>query len=235
MTIYQKHSRVLAKLDKNVRWDFESSHLSDISRIWSFLTEREPKIFNGPVLMSNDMSGNFDTLEVNLLRTSYAAFMAWRELNHPSKSAKLCFPIAAIKTSDGFFLLGTMAAHTSNAGMSYFPSGTLNDDDVLEDGTVALERSLIREVEEETGLTVDDFDLKDSWTRVENDVRCAFFKEAQLKWTRAEVSERIEKFLAEQLDPELSGILFVKKRSDLTGLKLPAVQRDYFERILPGH
>lgn len=233
MTIYQKHLHVLAKLDRENRWDFESSHSSDIARIWSLLTAREPKIFNGPVLMSRDVSGDYSTLNVSLLRTSYAAFMAWRELKHPSRSAKLCFPIAAIKTSDDFFLLGTMAAHTSNAGMSYFPSGTLNDDDVLQDGTVALERSLIREVKEETGLTLEEFTLAGEWTRVENDVRCAFFKEAQLKWSRMEVSDRIERFLAEQVDSELSGVVFVKDTSDLAGLNLPAVQREYFEKNLP--
>lgn len=232
MAIFQKHSHVIAKLNKDIRWEFESSHSSDISRIWGLLTAREPKIFNGPVLMSHDVAGEYSTLEVSLLRTSYAVFMAWRELNHPSKSAKLCFPIAAIKTSDNFFLLGTMAAHTSNAGLSYFPSGTLNDDDVLQDATVDLERSLIREVEEETGLTFEDFILADEWIRVENDVRCAFFKEAQLKWSRLEVSDRIEKFLAGQVDPELSGVVFVKEASDLAGLNLPAVQREYFEKIL---
>lgn len=233
MAIYQRYSHVLAKLSKENRWDFESSHSSEISRIWSLLTEREPKIFNGPVLMSRDVSGDYSTLKVNLLRTSYAAFMAWRELSHPSRSAKLCFPIAAIKTSDDFFLLGTMAAHTSNAGLSYFPSGTLNDDDVLQDTTVDLERSLIREVEEETGLTFEDFTLADEWIRVENDVRCAFFKEAQLKWSRLEVTDRIKKFLEGQVDPELSGVVFVKEASDLAGLNLPAVQREYFEKNLP--
>jgi len=233
MEVYQKHSHVSAKIDAGIRWDFESSHSSDISRIWTFLTERQPKIFNGPVLMSHDMSGDDLSLEVHLLRTSYAAFMAWRELNHPIKSAKLCFPIAAVKTSDDFFLLGTMASHTSNAGLSYFPSGTLNDDDVLQDGTVALEHSLVREVKEETGLTHEDFELANGWTRVENDVRCAFFKEARLKLSRAEVSERIGTFLKDQVDPELSRVLFVKYHSDLAGLKLPAVQREYFERVLP--
>jgi 8-oxo-dGTP pyrophosphatase MutT (NUDIX family) len=234
MGTYQKYSRVSAKLDTETRWSFESSHSSDISRIWTLLTEHQPKIFNGPVLMSRDMSGDDHSLEVNLLRTSYSAFMAWRELNYPIKSAKLCFPIAALKTSDDFFLLGTMASHTSNAGLSYFPSGTLNDDDVLQDGTVALVRSLRREVEEETGLTGEDFDLADDWTRVENDVRCAFFKEARLKWSRAEVAERIATFLADQVDPELSSVLFVKDPSDLAGLNLPPVQREYFDRILPG-
>lgn len=232
MSIYQKYCRISAKLDEERRWEFESSHASDISKIWTFLTEKQPKIFNGAVLMSHHTSGSELSLEVNLLRTSYAAFMAWRELNHPVKTAKLCFPIAAIKTSDEFFVLGTMASHTSNAGLSYFPSGTLNDDDVLEDGTVALEDSLIREVREETGLTSDDYELTAGWTRVENDVRCAFFKEARLRLSRAEASERIAQFLQSQIEPELSGMLFVRTSSDVEGLSLPVVQREYFSKVL---
>jgi 8-oxo-dGTP pyrophosphatase MutT (NUDIX family) len=231
MDIFKEYWRVSATLDPGIRWDFEASRTSDISRIWTFLMERQPKIFNGPVLMSHRTSEEDRSLQVNLLRTSYAAFMAWRELDHPDTSAKLCFPIAAVRTCDDFFVLGTMASHTSNAGLTYFPSGTLNDDDVLPDGTVALERSLVREVGEETGLTCTDYELADGWTRVENDVRCALFKEARVKWSRSEVSERILAFLKSQTDPELSTVVFVREPSDVAGLNLPAVQREYFARI----
>lgn len=232
MGIFHKYSSVSARLDPQVHWNFETTRSSDISRIWTFLKESQPKIFNGPVLMSYDATGDDQLLQVDLLRTTYAAFMAWRELDHPDRSAKLCFPIAAIRTSDGFYVLGTMASHTSNAGLTYFPSGTLNDDDVMPDGTVALERSLAREVEEETGLTRTDYELVNGWTRVENDVRCAFFKEARLKWSRSEVSERITSFLESQTDPELSTISFIKEPADAVGLNLPAVQREYFAKIL---
>ncbi|ARK82158.1 NUDIX hydrolase [Burkholderia pseudomallei] len=232
MGIFQRYSSVSARLDPQVNWNFETARSSDIARIWTFLKESQPKIFNGPVLMSHSTSGDDRSLQVNLLRTTYAAFMAWRELDHPDRSAKLCFPIAAIRTSDDFYVLGTMASHTSNAGLTYFPSGTLNDDDVLPDGTVALERALAREVEEETGLTPADYAAVDGWTRVENDVRCAFFKEARLKWSRSEVSERIASFLESQTDPELSRIAFIKDPADAAGLNLPAVQREYFAKIL---
>jgi 8-oxo-dGTP pyrophosphatase MutT (NUDIX family) len=235
MGIFQKYSSVSARLDPQVHWNFETARSSDISRIWTFLKESQPKIFNGPVLMSHSTSGDDRSLRVNLLRTTYAAFMAWRELDHPDRSAKLCFPIAAIRTLDDFYLLGTMASHTSNAGLTYFPSGTLNDDDVLPDGTVALERALAREVEEETGLTRADYELIDGWTRVENDVRCAFFKEARLKWSRSEVSERIASFLESQTDPELSTVAFIKDPADAAMLNLPAVQREYFAKILVAH
>lgn len=231
MRIYQEHSRVSARLDEAMRWNFEATNASDISRIWNFLKTRQPKLFNGSVLMSHKASGDRELLKIGLLRTSYAAFIAWRELSQPDRSAKLCFPIAAMKTTDDFYLLGTMAPHTSNSGLSYFPSGTLNDDDVLEDGTVTLEHSLIRELEEETGLRPADYDLDDGWIRIENDVRCALFKEARLNFSKTEVSKRIEAFLESQIDPELSEILFVKDKSDLIGLSMPAVQRDYFEKI----
>ena len=235
MGILKKHSRVSAKLDAEICWDFEAKNSLEISRIWTCLTEHQPKIFNGPILMSYGTFGDQHHLSVKLLRTTYAAFMAWRELEHPIKSAKLCFPIAALRTSDDFFLLGIMASHTSNPGLSYFPSGTLNDDDVKPDGTVALEHSLVREVEEETGLTGEDYELADGWIRFENDVRCAFFKEARLRWSRSEVSEKIATFLESRDDPELSAVVFVKNPSDLASLNLPAVQREYFDQVLADH
>ena len=83
---------------------------------------------------------------------------------------------------------------------------------MLQDAVVDLGRSLIREVEEETGLTAEDFTLVDEWIRVESDMHFAFFKDAQLKWSRLEVSDPIEKFLAEQIDPEPSDVVLEKKR-----------------------
>lgn len=52
--------------------------------------------------MLRDASGDYFTLKVSLLWTSYVAFVARCELSPSSKGAEPCFPVAAIKTSDVF-------------------------------------------------------------------------------------------------------------------------------------
>ena len=56
--------------------------------------------------------------------TDYADFVAWRDFGHPGEPVENCFSMAALRSADGAFLLGEMAAHTVNAGRIYFPAGT---------------------------------------------------------------------------------------------------------------
>ena len=86
------------------------------------------------------------------LETDFASFIAWRDWGFPDTSrAQLLSPSAALRSADGAFLLGVMGAHTATAGQIYFPAGTPDPNDIDGD-TVDLERGVIRELIEETGL-----------------------------------------------------------------------------------
>src|SRR6266576_268539 len=84
----------------------------------------------------------------------FASFIAWRDWGFPDKSVRNCFPMAALRSSDGAFLLGVMGSHTATAGQIYFPAGTPDPNDI-NGNTVDLERGVIRELIEETGLGID--------------------------------------------------------------------------------
>src|SRR5207248_4278964 len=124
------------------------------------------------------------------------------------------WPFADARRADGAFLLGLMGGHTATAGQIYFPAGTPDPNDIDGD-TVDLERGVLRELIEETGLTAADVVAEPGWFATPLGQRLALMKIVQATDTAAALRERIRAFLASQNQPELSGIHVVRGLDDL--------------------
>jgi hypothetical protein len=83
-------------------------------------------------------------------------------------------------------------------------------------GNVDLLGSVIREVEEETGLTTADFRPQPGWFSVLAGPRVAQMKLLQASAPANELRKRILDFLRRQEQPELSDIRIVRGLPDLT-------------------
>jgi 8-oxo-dGTP pyrophosphatase MutT (NUDIX family) len=125
------------------------------------------------------------------------------------------FGMGALRGTDGAFVLGEMGQHTSNAGRIYFPSGTpdLND---IRDGTVDISGSVVRELEEETGLSPGDYEIEPHWHCVYTGPALAMIQMLQVDMPGDTVRDRIVANLASQREPELSAIHLVRGARDLT-------------------
>jgi 8-oxo-dGTP pyrophosphatase MutT (NUDIX family) len=122
--------------------------------------------------------------------------------------------MAALRSSDGAFLLGVMGAHTATAGQIYFPAGTPDPNDIDGD-CVDLEHGVIRELIEETGLGEADVAAEPGWSATPLGQRLALMKIVQARESAATLRERIRAFLAGQEQPELSDIHIVRGVDDL--------------------
>ena len=76
-------------------------------------------------------------------------------------------------------MLGEMGRHTANAGRIYFPSGTPDLDDIS-DGMVDIAGSVVREVEEETGLTPAEYRAGAHWDCVDTGASIAMIRILQV-------------------------------------------------------
>jgi len=124
-----------------------------------------------------------------------------------------CFGAGAILGSDGGFLLGLMSPRTLNAGQIYFPCGTPDPSDII-DGKVDLDFSVRREVKEETGFSVEEFEAEPGWTMVVDGVLIALIKVFRSRQTADELRKRALAHLAAETHPELADIRIARGPGD---------------------
>jgi 8-oxo-dGTP pyrophosphatase MutT (NUDIX family) len=196
-------------------------------KAWAFATERRvevdawfaarqcenPALWNGRVLLLHDHAMADGVFAGRYLETDFASFSAWRAWGRPAAAVYDCFGAAAIRAADGAFLLGVMGPHTANAGRIYFPCGTPDRDDIV--GTcVDLDLSVRRELKEETGLDVAEFNAEPGWITVLDGSLIAHIKVLHSEESAEALCARIVDYLAEERQPELANIRIVRDLGD---------------------
>jgi len=213
-------------------WPFAEAQAERIAEHWRIRVERQPRLYNGRVLLLSRHAVGADrrgvTLSGEYFETDFAAFLAWRDFGFPDPTVANAFAMAALVGADGGFLLGEMAPHTSNAGATYFPAGTPDPNDVF-DGKVDLAASALRELEEETGLTAAAVAPDPGWTVVYAPPRIACLKFMRLAEPAEAVKARIEAFLVADPDAELSRMHVVRGPADVDRARAPRYIVDFLD------
>jgi 8-oxo-dGTP pyrophosphatase MutT (NUDIX family) len=207
----------ITQLDLNVaprRWPFADQRRADIDAHFA-VKQREKPIWNGRVLLGRNPVFAGERFSADYFETDFASFLAWRDWGFPDGEIFNGFGMGALRCADGAFVMGEMGQHTANAGRIYFPSGTPDLDDIV-DGTVDIEGSVAREVEEETGLTPSDYRAGPHWDCVVSGVAIAMIRILDVDISGEALRARIETNLARQDQPELSAIHLVRDANDLT-------------------
>jgi 8-oxo-dGTP pyrophosphatase MutT (NUDIX family) len=214
-------------------WAFDRLRGAEIDAHWAERRAAIPALFDGPVLLAHGVSrGDGATLGVKFFQTRFSRFLAWRDFGFPDTAVHNCFSMPALRSSDGAFLLGEMGAEHSAAGAIYFPAGTPDPSD-LRDGLVDLEANLLRELEEETGVTPQEVALAPDWTIVFAGPRVACMRIAQSLLAAAELEARVSARIASQNKPELAGVRMAARRSDLAEPRMLDFIRRFLEPLLP--
>lgn len=195
-------------------WRFADQRRADIDAHFAAAQRAKPGLWNGRVLLMRDYQIGADVLTGSLFEVDYAAFHAWIAWGRPPAGAIDCFGCAAVRASDGAFLLARMASHTANAGRVYFPCGTPDPSDV-QGGKVDFDHSVRRELREETGLDLAGFEPEAGWVIVEETARLVACKAANAADTGEVLRRKVERHLAKEADSELATICLVAGPADL--------------------
>ena len=211
-------------------WVWADENRDMIERRWRESLAEKPKLFNGRVLLIGEYSEGEDAIEANYFETYFADFLAWLRADCPDRTVGNGFASAALRCADGAYICGVMGHHTANAVRIYFPGGTPDRHDILPDGRVDLHTSVLRELEEETGLLASDVTIADHWIVARWWPFVSFMRPMQLTDEAPGVVERLTATLARQKDPELTGFKIVRGVEDIDRERMPEFVQAFFRQ-----
>lgn len=212
-------------------WPWAKQNRGFIEENWKRRIADKPKMFNGRVLLLRDLEFGQDECRNTYFETDYADFVAWIDSAYPDKSVANGFAMGALRSSDGAFICGVMAAHTTNAGRVYFAAGTPDLSDLRPDGSVDLATSLTRELTEETGLTEADFHIDDEWIIVQRWPTIALLRMVTMPVTAEEGAAIIRANIAKESEPELQDVRIVRGVEDIDPETMPLFLQSFFEWV----
>ncbi len=153
--------------------------------------------------------------------TAFRNFLAWRDFGFPDAAVYNCFAMAALRSSDGAWLLGEMGGHTMNAGKIYFAAGTPDRNDIF-GARVDLSLSVAREMTEETGFSPGEAAPAEGFRLVVEGQKLACMQQRSLALTADAACARVQEFLAADPDPELARLVAVRGEADLDAAAMPS-------------
>ncbi len=213
-------------------WPYARDHAAEIEAHWQKRLAKNPHLYNGRVLLMHPPQRSADGrgFEGTCFSVDFKSFTAWRDLGFPDRSRVNLFAMAALRTSDGAFLLGEMGAKTASAGRIYFPAGTPDHTDLI-DGQLDLEGSARRELTEETGFTLEDVAADEGWTVVSEGAYVACLKVMRLPYPAAEAVARVDRFIAQEKSPELVRVIAMSSPADFIRERMPVFMCAYLEDV----
>jgi 8-oxo-dGTP pyrophosphatase MutT (NUDIX family) len=190
-----------------------------------------PRLFNGQVLIAQRPVIADGLYRTTYFPVDYASFVSWRDFGWPDRNVVNGFAMAALRGADGAYVAGIMGAHTANAGAIYFAAGTPDLGDVLPDGRLDLPGSVVRELEEETGVAEREVTLAPSWHVVVDGCRMALMREAVSPLPAAALAARIDAFIAADPGAELAGTRIIRSPADIDEARMPAFMGLYLRAV----
>jgi 8-oxo-dGTP pyrophosphatase MutT (NUDIX family) len=131
-------------------------------------------------------------------------------------------------------LLGRQRAGNLNAGLVYLPGGFIDPRDRDEEGRVDIRASVLREVEEETGLKAHTLAVSEAFliTRVGQQVSIAV--ELVGDGDAGQMMTFMREAVADEAAPELDEIVAVRTVADLERLPMPEYAQVLLRHVMAG-
>jgi 8-oxo-dGTP pyrophosphatase MutT (NUDIX family) len=209
-------------------WAWPKQNRAFVEENWKRRTAGKPQMFNGRVLLLQDVAFEQDLCRNTYFEVDYADFVAWIDKGYPDPNIANGFAMGALRGADGAYICGVMGNGTTNAGRVYFPAGTPDPSDLRPDGIVDLATSLTRELVEETDLQEGDYHVDDEWIIVQRWPTIALLRMVTLPVSAEEGAAKIRANIARQHEPELQDVRIVRGPGDIDPERMPLFLQSFF-------
>jgi 8-oxo-dGTP pyrophosphatase MutT (NUDIX family) len=213
-------------------WAFSRRHRAEIDAYWLKRSAGKSGMFNGRVLLQHEATLENGIFTASYFETAYSDFLAWLQMGVPGTHPRNGFAMAALKASDGGYLLGRMAQNTANPGRVYFAAGTPDLGDVTASGAVDLAGSVLRELTEETGLRADEVAVGEGWKAVFAEKRIAFMRPVTIDMPAEAARSLILDRMKSLHEEELTDIVIIRAMADCAQHDMPPFMIDYLRHML---
>lgn len=199
---------------------FEPRNAPAIDRNWRGEQEKNPALYDGRIMLFSRLALSGGRVEGDCHEGRFASFLYWRGLAD-KEDLRHAFANAIMVTADGALLAVEMGAHTANAGLIYFPSGSFDPLDVV-DGRLDVAGNLRREIREETGIDLAGLPREPGYHVLDLPRGAAIVTRVRLPWTADEVEEGVRRFVAAEADPEIARPVILRDRGSVDRYRVAA-------------
>jgi 8-oxo-dGTP pyrophosphatase MutT (NUDIX family) len=214
------------------RWTFAEENAAAVAAHWHEAQRSNPNYFNGTIYLVDGVVLSGDALEASLLRTDFKSYLYWRASGFPDAGVLDGFGSALIRSEDGHLMLGRQRTGNVNGGQAYAPAGFIDAQDVDADGVIHIERSVLREAAEETGIDPGALIREAGFYLTRSGPQLSIAVPLRARMTTAEFMRRAREHIAASANSELETIIPVGALSDVVDVAMPRYMHTLLEALM---
>ena len=214
------------------QWPLAEAHAAEIEVDWRRRHAQIPTMFNGVTYLTCSHTLDGAAFFATLFKSDFRTLLYWRARpDAAGEPVREAFGASLIRSAEGYLLMGQQGPGHLNSGRIYPPGGLIDGDDVR-DGAIDIDASIARELGEETGLRVADFERVPGYLLAFTGLKIAIAIEWRSALPAAALRERILGFVRSQPEPELADIVTVAGHADIEEERMPPHARILARTVL---
>ena len=191
-----------------------------IDLFWQDAVNSNPNIWDGDVVFVSNFEINDNEIIITCQKSNFSHYLYCERIGMDNQYT--CSNLAGgciLETSDGYYVVGEMAANTSYPYCLQLPGGNIDNVDI-KNGTIDIYSTITRECEEELNIQLYNKDqVTDNglmFIALPEKIRTyMIFSKGKLKMTKEEMQEHYQNYyqhlLENNLEIEFSNIHFIQK------------------------